>query len=90
MNLLEGIVVYILIWWAVLFTVLPWGIRQDEGRDPAQGHAPGAPANPMIARRFLVTSAVAAALWAVVFALVRADVVSFHDYARSMMNADIP
>lgn len=90
MNLFEGVVVYIMIWWTVLFAVLPWGVRQDEGRDPAQGHAPGAPANPMIARRVLVTSAVSAVLWVVVFVLVRADVFSFHDYARSMMNADIP
>ena len=40
------IAVYFLIWWLVLFTVLPWGARsQRESGEVAAGTDPGAPAN---------------------------------------------
>ena len=41
MNLADGLVVYFLIWWVMLFAVLPWGVRREENPEP--GHDPGAP-----------------------------------------------
>ena len=43
MTLYSGIIVFTMIWWLVLFTVLPWGIRRTENAEP--GHAVEAPAN---------------------------------------------
>jgi predicted secreted protein len=37
--------IYFLIWWTVLFAVLPWGVRnQEEAGDVVPGSDPGAPA----------------------------------------------
>jgi predicted secreted protein len=37
--------IYFLIWWIVLFAVLPWGVRnQEEAGDVVPGSDPGAPA----------------------------------------------
>ncbi len=37
--------IYFLVWWVVLFTVLPWGVRnQEESGDVSPGTDPGAPA----------------------------------------------
>ncbi|QCI78785.1 DUF1467 family protein [Hankyongella ginsenosidimutans] len=27
MSLISGLAIYLIIWWTVLFTVLPWGVR---------------------------------------------------------------
>ncbi len=62
MDLVGGIVAYVVIWVVVLFMVLPFGVRQPD--EPEPGHMPGAPENPRIGLKFLVTTAIAAVLWA--------------------------
>ncbi len=61
MSWFTGVVVYAVIWWTILFAVLPWGIKRTE--NPEAGHDPGAPAQPHIGRKFLWTSLVAAVIW---------------------------
>jgi len=74
MGIFSGIVLFIIIWWMVLFTVLPWGIRRSES--PEEGHEPGAPSNPRIRLKFAVTSAIAAALWGGAYWAIEAGVFS--------------
>ena len=46
MSLTTAIAIYFLIWWVVLFAVLPWGIRsQEESGSIAEGTDPGAAAS---------------------------------------------
>ena len=80
MGWFSGLVVYLIIWWLVIFLVLPFGARPPERVE--QGHEPGAPARPMIARKMLITTLVAALLWGLVFALVESDVLSFRELSR--------
>jgi predicted secreted protein len=61
MDLVGGVVAYVVIWVVVLFMVLPFGVRQPDEQEP--GHMPGAPENPRIGLKFLVTSVIAAVLW---------------------------
>ena len=61
MGWLGGPFVYVLIWWMVLFAVLPWGVRVPDRPEP--GHATSAPSNPRLGLKLLVTSAVAGLLW---------------------------
>ncbi|MCP5118853.1 MAG: DUF1467 family protein, partial [bacterium] len=49
MNWFTGVLVYVMIWWVVLFTVLPWGVRVPDEHAP--GHATSAPAKPMMLRK---------------------------------------
>lgn len=65
MGWLAGIFVYALLWWLVLFAVLPWGVRREE--NPEEGHDPGAPANPNLWRKLLVTTIVAGFVWVGVY-----------------------
>jgi len=59
-----AIAIYFLIWWLTLFVVLPWGVssQYDEG---APGTDPGAPRAPNIAMKLVWTTAVSAAIFAV-------------------------
>ena len=57
--------IFFLIWWVVLFAVLPWGVRrQDEAGDVAPGTDPGAPAVPYLGRKLLWTTVVSLVIFA--------------------------
>lgn len=75
MGPVTGIVVYVVIWFMVLFMVLPWGIRHPEVPEP--GHALGAPSNPRIALKMAVTTVLAGAFWFVVYLVIESGVISF-------------
>ena len=61
------VAIYFVVWWVVLFAVLPWGIRtQDEEGEVIFGTERSAPVRPMLIRKALATTIVAAV---VVFAL---------------------
>ncbi|MFO0997158.1 MAG: DUF1467 family protein [Alphaproteobacteria bacterium] len=79
MDLFGGITTYVIIWWLVLFTVLPWGVRIPER--PDTGHASSAPARPRILLKFAITTAIATALWLVAYWIVDSGLLSFRDGA---------
>jgi predicted secreted protein len=65
MSVTTAIAIFFLIWWVVLFAVLPWGIRsQRESGEIAPGTDPGAPAIPNLKRKVLWTTLVSAAIFA--------------------------
>lgn len=68
MSLTGGVVVFVLLWWLVLFMVLPWGVRtQDEAGETVQGAADSAPERPLLWRKAAITTAVAALLWSAIY-----------------------
>jgi predicted secreted protein len=59
-----GLAIFFLIWWVVLFAVLPWGVRsQHEGGAVTPGTEPGAPSLPRLGRKLLWTTLVSAVLF---------------------------
>lgn len=82
-NWVTGAFVYVVVWWVVLFAVLPWGVRTPERPEP--GMASSAPENPRILRKFMITSVVALLVWLVIFGIERSGIISFRDMARDMM-----
>jgi predicted secreted protein len=57
--------VFFLIWWVVLFAVLPWGVRsQHEGGEVTPGTDPGAPVLPKVGRKLIWTTLVASVVFA--------------------------
>jgi predicted secreted protein len=75
MSWLAGIFVYVLIWWVVLFAVLPWGVRVPDNPEP--GHATSAPANPYLWRKAVATTVVSFLIWLVVYWIAASGLVSF-------------
>lgn len=67
MNIVTGIVVYVIIWWLTLFMVLPFGVRRD--KDPQPGHDPGAPKAAHIGRKMVITTAIASLLFLLFWAM---------------------
>ncbi|WP_262030966.1 DUF1467 family protein [Microvirga sp. Mcv34] len=55
-----GLALYFVIWWILLFAVLPFGIRsQAEAGEVVQGSEPGAPALPALREKAIWTTLVA-------------------------------
>jgi predicted secreted protein len=75
MSWLQGVVAYVIIWWMVLFAVLPFGVRPVEKGDI--GHAAGAPANPRLWLKAGITTLVAGAIWLGFYALSISGLISF-------------
>jgi predicted secreted protein len=66
MKLGSAIAVYFIIWWAVLFVVLPFGIRNahEAGEAVEAGNEPGAPISPRLGLKALITTGVATVIFA--------------------------
>ena len=68
MSLVSALAIYFIIWWLVLFIVLPFGVRsQHEAGDVTLGTEHGAPERPQLARKFAITTAIAAIVFAAVY-----------------------
>lgn len=65
--------VYLVIWWTVLFAILPLGVQShhEAGIEVPGGGDPASPVDPKLKKKFLTTSWVAALLtfcvWAVLY-----------------------
>ena len=61
-----GTAFYFVIWWVLLFAVLPFGVRsQHEAKEVVPGSDPGAPVVPHLGRKLLVNTLISAILWGV-------------------------
>jgi predicted secreted protein len=65
MSVTTALAIFFIIWWVVLFAVLPWGVRsQHESGEIAPGTDPGAPAAPNLGRKLVWTTVVTAVIFA--------------------------
>ncbi len=58
------IAMYLVIWWIVLFAVLPFGVKP--AREGERGHDAGAPQKPHLLAKALATTVLAALVWLLV------------------------
>lgn len=71
MSTTTFLAVFFLIWWIVLFAVLPWGIHsQHEGGEIAPGTDPGAPVLPKLGRKLMLTTLVAGVVFVAFYIVV--------------------
>jgi predicted secreted protein len=65
-----GLALYFVIWWILLFAVLPFGVRsQVESGEVVRGSEPGAPALPALREKAIWTTLVASIVLVVVAAV---------------------
>jgi len=79
MNWFTGIMAYAIIWWTVLFAILPWGNRPPEV--PEKGHATSAPAKPRLLIKFAITSVVSGVIFLLLLWLLKSNLIELrHAY----------
>lgn len=76
MSFTLAVFIYFLIWWTMLFTVLPFGLRRhgEEGK----GFDAGAPADPNLKKKAIWTSLVSALILGVIQWLVVTGVIDWY------------
>lgn len=68
MTIGGGLAVYFVIWWTVLFAVLPFGVRsQAESGEVEKGTDPGAPVLPGLAKKAMATTILAGIVFGIVW-----------------------
>lgn len=72
----NAVVLYVLVWWTLLFAVLPLGTKPQPDPDPATGWR-GAPERPRIGQKILQTTVLSAVVWLGMMAVIRSDWLSF-------------
>ena len=77
MNWATGLMVYLVIWWTILFAVLPLGVKRIE--NPGRGQGQGAPDQPQLQRKADVAWLGAAVLWVGFYFLHQADFFCLRD-----------
>ena len=84
MGITGSIVVYVMIWWIVFFSVLPIGIKSKKEvfKEKIGGIDPGAPKNPKIGKKFLITTLITTLIFAVIYYLVEIDLLNLRDFLQ--------
>jgi predicted secreted protein len=75
MTWFTGLMVYVILWWLIWFTLLPVGVRVPDKVE--QGHADSAPANPRLWLKALAATLIAGLLWGAMYYAIQSDWISF-------------
>ena len=82
MSIFTALAIYFVIWWVVLFAVLPWGVHsQHESGEMTPGTDPGAPVLTNLKQKLVWTTVVATVVFAAWFAVYIYRLVTFDQLA---------
>jgi predicted secreted protein len=76
MNWFTAIVVFVLVWWTLLFAVLPLWTRPHADADETTGWR-GVPERPLMGRKLLLTTLVSLVVWGAIMLIIHSDYLSF-------------
>jgi predicted secreted protein len=76
MGWFTGAVLFVLVWWTVLFAVLPLGITPVSEPDSATGWR-GAPERPRLARKLWMTTLISLVIWGGLVGVIESGWLSF-------------
>ena len=84
MGITGSIIVFVLIWWIIFFSLLPVGIQsnKEKFRERIEGVDPGAPNNPKIAKKFLITTIITSIIFIVIYYLVKLNLLNLREYLQ--------
>ncbi len=84
MGITGSIIVYVLIWWIIFFSVLPIGIQsnKEKFKQKIEGIDPGAPNNPKIGKKFFITTRRTTIIFMVIYYLVKFDLLNLREYLQ--------
>lgn len=75
--------IYIILWWTVLFGVLPLGASKAVSEPPTDGTQWGAPDKPNLKQKFITTTWVSAIVWVIAMVLIFTGWVPLPDFSRA-------
>ncbi len=84
MGITGSIIVYVMIWWIIFFSVLPIGIQSNKEvfKEKIEGMDPGAPKNPKIAKKFFITTLITTIIFAVIYYLTKVELLNLREFLQ--------
>ncbi len=84
MGITGSIIVYVMIWWIIFFSVLPIGIQSNKEvfREKIEGIDPGAPKNPNIVKKFFITTLITTVIFSVIYYLTKAELLNLREFLQ--------
>ena len=81
MSVAFALAIYFIIWWVVLFAILPIGVQTAEevGEKASPGFAESAPHQPRLLPKMLATTVIATIVFAGVYAIIVHQVITLDD-----------
>lgn len=76
MHWFTGFVLYMMVWWTLLFAILPIGVQPQIEADSTTGWR-GAPAQPRLLRKVIITTLVSTVVWGLIMAVIYSGWISF-------------
>ncbi|MFL2845883.1 MAG: DUF1467 family protein [Candidatus Puniceispirillaceae bacterium] len=74
MDVVSGLVVFVLLWWWVFLMSLPFGVKIPD--EVESGHANSAPEKPMLRHKVTVSTAIALVLFVIVYLIIDSGLIS--------------
>ena len=81
MNLTGSIIIYVLIWWIVFFSLLPVDVDRNQ-KNFVEGVDPELPKNPNILKKFLLTTFLTTIIFIGIHFMVKAEYLNLREYFK--------
>ena len=84
MGITGSIVVFVIIWWVIFFSVLPIGIKHNDKpfKNNLEGNDPGAPKNPNILKKFLYTTLITSLIFVGIYYIVANEYFNLREFIK--------
>jgi len=79
LSITGSIVIFVIIWWIVFFSLLPMDVNRDKNRK-IEGEDPGSPENPKIVKKFIYTTVISTVLFLIIFNLVQNNYLNLRNF----------
>ncbi|RPG95865.1 MAG: DUF1467 family protein [Candidatus Pelagibacter sp. TMED165] len=84
MGITGSLIIYIIIWWIVFFCILPVGIKSENKLfiQKIEGNDLGAPKNPNIGKKFIITTFITSVLFFAIYYIVISGYFNLREYLQ--------
>ena len=79
MSITGSVVIYVIIWWIVFFSILPIDVNRKKNLK-VEGEDPGSPENPKILRKFIYTTLISTVIFLIIYYLVQYNYLNLRNF----------
>lgn len=83
MDPVSALVVFVIIWWSVIFCVLPIGqaTHYEDPKDDENYTYPGSPKKLNMKKKLIITTVISIVLWIIAYIIIESEVISLREIA---------
>ncbi len=79
MSITGSIVIFVIIWWIVFFSLLPIDVNRNK-KTQIEGEDPGSPENPKILKKFIYTTIISTMVFLIIYYLVQYNYLNLRNF----------